>query len=263
MIAEANPFLAGVVHLPALPGAPRYAGSMDTVIERALHDARTYEHGGMDALIIENFGDAPFTAGTVEPETLAAMACAAQAIKEEISIPYGFNVLRNDAHSALALCAAAGGTFIRVNVHSGAMVTDQGIIQGQAYSTMRKRAAICPAVRVFADILVKHAAPLGEAPIEKAALDTLQRGQADGLIVSGWGTGAAVVEEDLKAVRGVCPNAFLLVGSGANVENVKDLLAYADGVIVGSSLKYDGHLTNPVDFDRVQAFVAAARGLDD
>jgi membrane complex biogenesis BtpA family protein len=100
------------------------------VLRRALEDARAYRRGGAHALVVENFGDVPFTKGCVGPETVAAMAAAGRAIRAEVGLPLGFNVLRNDARAALALCAACGGTFIRVNVHTGAMLTDQGLIEG-------------------------------------------------------------------------------------------------------------------------------------
>ena len=129
--------LIGVVHLRPLPGSPRWRSDLQAVIESAVIDARAYERGGTHALFIENFGDVPFTKGNVGPETVAAMATAGRAIRDETKLPIGFNVLRNDACAALALCAACQGDFIRVNVHTGAMLTDQGLIEGDAYETLR------------------------------------------------------------------------------------------------------------------------------
>ena len=54
--------LIGVVHLLGLPGSPRAVPLVDA-IERAVADARALEHGGADAIIVENFHDAPFKAG--------------------------------------------------------------------------------------------------------------------------------------------------------------------------------------------------------
>src|ERR1017187_8555177 len=127
----------GVIHLQPLPGSPKWGGNLKSVINHALADASAYERGGVDAIIIENFRDAPFTKAGVEPETIAAMAAAGCPLPAAVDLPLGFNVLRNDARAALALCAACGGSFIRVNVHTGAMLTDQGIIEGNAYETVR------------------------------------------------------------------------------------------------------------------------------
>ena len=254
--------VVGVVHLRPLPGSPdwRKGGSMADVIEKALADAASYEVGGANGIFIENFGDVPFTAKAVGSETVAAMAAVGRAVHAAVEIPVGFNVLRNDAVAALGLCAACGGEFIRVNVHTGSMLTDQGMIEGTAYETVRRRAVLCPEVKILADVLVKHAVPVEPQPIEHVALDTLQRGRADGLIVSGSATGAQVSMDELRRVREACPEAPLFVGSGVNEENVSESLEWADGVIVGSSLKKDGILSNPVDVERVKRLVDVVRG---
>jgi len=101
-------------------------------------------------------------------------------------------------------------------------------------------------------VLVKHAVPIGDLGIEEAARDTFERGLADALIVSGVATGEPTGVEDLRKVKGTCPSAPLLVGSGARVSNAGDLLEHADGLIVASSLKVDGILSNPVDVERVR-----------
>jgi membrane complex biogenesis BtpA family protein len=251
--------LIGVVHLQPLPGSPRWRGDLETVIDFAVNDARAYERGGAHALFIENFGDVPFTKGCVAPETIAAMAAAGRAVRAAVKLPIGFNVLRNDARAALALCAVCGGEFIRVNVHTGAMLTDQGLIEGNAYETLRYRQRICPSTQIFADVHVKHAVPLGNSTIEDAARDTVERGMVNALIVSGAGTGLEANLADVERVRRTCPAAKVLLGSGVRLENVRDFLPVADGFIVGSSLKLNGRLSNPVDARRVAALAKTLR----
>jgi membrane complex biogenesis BtpA family protein len=172
-------------------------------------------------------------------------------VRSSIKLPIGFNVLRNDAHAALALCAACDGEFIRVNVHTGAMLTDQGLIEGNAYETLRLRRQLCPQALIFADVHVKHAVPLGDWKIGHSARDAVERGLADALIVSGTGTGQATQRADVEAVRAACPKARILLGSGISAKNVRDYLPLADGFIVGSSLKRDGRISNSVDVRRV------------
>jgi len=249
--------LIGVIHLRPLPGSPRWQGNLEKVIATAVADARAYEHGGAHALFIENFGDVPFTKTNVGPETVAAMAAAGRAIRAAVKLPIGFNVLRNDARAALALCAACNGTFIRVNVHTGAMLTDQGLIEGNAYETLRYRQQLCPQTKIFADVLVKHAVPLGDWSIEDAARDTLERGLADALIISGVGTGMAADLSEVERVRRACPSAKILLGSGVTFANIRDFLPLADGFIVATSLKRDGKISNPVDPKRVRALASA------
>jgi uncharacterized protein len=250
--------LIGVVHLLPLPGSPRWQGNFEQLIEFAVNDADSYERGGADAVFIENFGDVPFTKSSVAPETIAALAAAGRAIRAKIKLPIGFNVLRNDARAALALSAACGGNFIRVNIHTGAMLTDQGLIEGDAYETLRYRDRISPGTQILADVHVKHAVTLGNWPLDMAARDTLERGLADALIVSGTGTGEATKVSDLETVRRACPTAKILLGSGVTAENVRNY-SQADGFIVGSSLKTEGKLANPVDPQRVVKLVKAMR----
>jgi len=257
IFSRARKILIGVVHLHPLPGSPRWHGRLDEVIKLGVADALAYERGGAHAVIVENFGDVPFTKTHVGPETIAAMAAAGCAVRDAVKRPIGFNVLRNDARAALALCAACGGTFIRVNVHCGAMLTDQGLIEGDACHTVRYREQICPGAEILADVHVKHAVPLGDWSIEDAAHDTVERGLADALIVSGVGTGQAADMKDVERVRRACPKTKLLLGSGVTVENAHDYLRLADGIIVGTSLKQDGKLANPVDPKRVAALVRA------
>jgi len=236
----------GMVHLRALPGAPAFT-SMQDVLDRAVSDARAIAAGGCDGFVIENFGDRPFTRGRAEAETVAAMTRVIAEITREVHLPFGVNVLRNDALSALAIAAATGASFIRVNVHTGAAVTDQGIIEGDAYATMRKRAALAPNVLVFADFLVKHATPLGEV----SPRDLRLRGLADALIVTGSETGAAADPARLRELRAAV-DAPLLVGSGLTAANASQFTD-ADGAIVGTSIQTDGR----VDRARVEPLVRA------
>lgn len=253
--------LIGMVHLIPLPGSPRWDGSMERAIAAALHDARALADEGIDALLVENHGDAPFTPGRVEPATIAAMAVILAAVRAAVpGVALGVNVLKNDARAALALACAAGAGFIRVNVHAGAVVADQGLVQSDAYATLRDRRLLAADVKIFADVQGKHAAPLAPVELEQEARDLVHRGLADGLVVSGKATGEATPMADVKRVRSAAPGVPLLVGSGVTADSVAELLAVADAVIVGTSVKRDGDVRNPVDPARVRRLVAAARG---
>ena len=240
----------GMVHLGALPGAPLFS-SIDEVIVHALRDACALRDGGCDGFVVENFGDRPFTRG-VEAETVAAMTRVIAEIAAVVRLPFGVNVLRNDALSALAVAAATGAAFIRVNVHTGAMLTDQGIIEGDAYATLRKRASLAPDVLIFADHLVKHATPLADVDPLQSARDLRLRGLADALIVTGAETGAAADPTRLRMLRDGMNDAPLLLGSGLTASNAHDFTD-ADGAIVGTSVKRDG----AVDATLVQALIRA------
>jgi membrane complex biogenesis BtpA family protein len=251
--------LIGMVHLLPLPGAPRFQGSMDALLQRALDDATALERAGFDAVIVENFGDVPFVKDAVPPITIASMTLAVGSVVDQLSIPVGVNVLRNDASSALAIAAATGASFIRVNVLSGVMYTDQGIIEGKAAEVARLRVEVAPHVQVFADVFVKHAVPPAGLEPARAAEDLTFRAGADALILSGSATGSPTDLTPVEALRRACPGVPLLVGSGATADSVAALLEQVDGVIVGTAIEVEGRTANPVDPGRAAEFVNAAR----
>ena len=250
------PRVIGMVHLEALPGSPHFGQDLKAVIARALADAERLQAAHFDALMIENFGDVPFFVDDVPKVTIAAMTRVVSAISRHVDFPFGVNVLRNDALGALAIAAS----FIRVNVLSGLMYTDQGPIVGRAAEVLRARQELAPGVAIMADVFVKHASAPPGSTIARAAADLVERGGADAVIVSGVGTGRPPAMGDLKIVRqarrGEVP---LLVGSGADSSNVLNLLAHADGVIAGTPLKVGAVASGPVDPEQGALFVAAAR----
>lgn len=260
-----NKPVIGVIHLLPLPGSARWDGQMEPVCLRAEQEAAALATGGVHAIIVENFFDAPFAKNHVDTSTACAMAVIIKRIQAICDLPIGVNVLRNDGMTAIAVACSVGAQFIRVNVLTGAMLTDQGIIEGQAHELARYRKQLLAHkdVKIFADVMVKHASPLApDADIKLIAKDTVQRGLADALIVSGTATGSAPARSDLEAVRDALPEVPLFVGSGSSKENIAGLLAIADGVIVASSLKRQGILENPVDVERVRALVSSARAQD-
>ncbi len=250
--------MIGVVHLSPLPGSPHNSDTMNQITTRALLDAETLAANGVDGLIVENYGDTPFLPGRVDAHTVAAMSIAVYAIRSHIpDIPIGVNILRNDARSAMAVAAVSGVQFIRVNVHTGAMLTDQGIIEGRAGETLRYRRELGSDVYIFADIAVKHAVPLAPTDLAGSARDTFHRGHADALIVTGVATGAGTSTSDLRTVKEAVPEARIFAGSGVTAHTLAEVLQYADGAIVGTTLKYNGVTSNAVDADRVRAFIQA------
>ena len=251
--------LIGMVHLGPLPGSPQYRGEFQAVLDAATRDAEALAGAGFDSVIVENFGDLPYFADDAPKITVAAMARAVTAVSAQIDVPVGVNVLRNDARAALVIAATCGGAFIRVNVLSGTMHTDQGTLTGRAAELARMRAAGASQIEVLADVFVKHAAPPPGLTIALAAADTYRRGGADALVVSGAATGAPADLQQFAQVRDAVPEARLLAGSGASIETIAGILEYADGAIVGTSIKIGGQTTAPVDPVKAAEFVSTAR----
>jgi len=244
-----------MVHLAPLPGSPR-ARPFEEVLRRARADARALAAGGVDGILVENFGDAPFCPGPVEPQVVALMAVATREVRKLTGLPLGVNVLRNDARGALAVALASGAAFIRVNVHTGAAETDQGRIEGRAHETLRYRRAVGSRAAIFADVLVKHARPAGGTDAATAARETAYRGRADALLVTGPETGAAADPARLRAVKRAVPDRPVYVASGIT-EETASACGEADGFIVGTGFKRGGRLESPVDAQRVRRVVRA------
>jgi membrane complex biogenesis BtpA family protein len=216
---------------------------------------------GFDLAMIENFGDAPFFAERVPAISVSALTVCALAVRHACpDLPIGVNVLRNDAESALAIATVVGAACIRVNVHVGARVTDQGVVQGRAAETLRARRALGAAqVAIWADVDVKHSAPLAARDVGREADDLVARGLADAVLVTGEGTGHGVDEEKLRRVRECVHGAPVLVASGATSSDLARLAPWCDGVVVGSALRADGRAGGPVDPVRAGAFAEAFR----
>ena len=249
----------GMLHAPPLPGAPRCELDLSAIVEFVLRDAELLVAAGVHGLLLENFGDVPFYPQHVPASVVAQMTHLAAQVRARFDLPLGINVLRNDGRAALAIAHAVGADFIRVNVLCSARVTDQGLIEGIAHDLLRDRVSLgAQSVRVLADVDVKHSAPLGAArPIEYEVADTLERGGADAVIVSGSGTGRPTDINQFRQAKSAAGDAPVFVGSGVTTATIRDFLPYADGFIVGTAIKVDGVATNPVDPARVRALLQA------
>jgi membrane complex biogenesis BtpA family protein len=249
--------IIGVVHLLPLPTSARWGGNLSVIIDRAEQEAVALISGGVNGIIIENFFDAPFPKSRVDPAVVSAMTAIVTRLMELVSVPIGINVLRNDSLSAMAIASCTGAAFIRVNVLSGVMATDQGLIEGCAHELLRYRRELGSDVKIMADVLVKHAQPLSANDLTHAVRETIERGLADAVILSGVATGDPPSLEDLKLAKAAAGSIPTFIGSGANFKNISSLMQFADGAIVSSSLKRQGKIENSIDPIRVSQFVEA------
>ena len=263
--------IVGMVHLPPLPGAPGFRGDRERIAADMRRDAERLVAGGVDALMLENYGDVPFYPEDVPKHVVATMASLATELTGAVNVPVGINVLRNDAEAALSVAAAAGADFVRVNVHAGSRVTDQGVVHGRAFETVRLRDRLDADVAILADVSVKHSTALGEDRFDEEFSDVVERGLADGTIISGRATGdeadldrlrrAAELRDSMEENEDEDDRPAVFVGSGTTHENVEALLGLADGAIVGTAFKEGGETTNPVSVERVESFMETVRAL--
>lgn len=241
----------GVVHLPPLPGAPKYSGETLKEISRtALAEAKILVENGVDGIIIENFNDSPFLK-RVGPETVAAVTYIGKTIQDNFSTPLGICLLQADSLGSIAIAKTLEAAFIRATYYTETYVVDAGLIDSSAAELQRFRAFLKCQAKVFADVHIKHGYPLAQRPLELSAEDALFRGLADALIITGLKTGGETKVEDVKRVREKLPEAPLIVGSGVTVENVTRYLPYVDGIIVSTGLKKEGKENEVFDPARV------------
>jgi uncharacterized protein len=254
--------LVGVIHLPALPGSPQSKLSVSAIAKSVAADTRALVRAGFDAVIVENYGDVPFFKARVPAVTVSAMTALALTVRETApKLSVGINVLRNDGLSALAIAACVGADFIRVNVLAGARVTDQGIIEGDSASLLRERSALFRGkntVGIWADVDVKHSAPLGPVNLVQEVEDVVHRGMASAVLVTGDGTGKQAPRAKLEAVRSAA-GVPVYVASGASEAALPELAGLVDGVIVGSALRKGSRAGLPIDAARAARFARAYR----
>ena len=251
----------GMLHLLPLPGSEDYRGEgLARIMDRAMAEAGVLAEGGVDAILVQNSGDGPFTL-TGGPETIAYMSVIGAALRREIRCPLGVNILANGAVEALAVAHAIQASFVRIKVYCGAVVSTGGVVAGTATQALAFRRGIGgPHIAIAADVYDRTSAPLGDLPLALMADLAHRHGHADALIVTGHS-----VEDSLARIREVkaaVPDAIVLAGGGTTHHNVGRFLAECDGVIVGSSVKDTGGFVGTVDRARLDVYmeaVAAAR----
>jgi uncharacterized protein len=261
VLNAAGPILIGMLHVPPLPGSPNATQPFSAVRDHVVKDAALLLEGGISNLMIENFGDTPFFPDKVPNHTIAYLTAIATEISTRFpAAELGLNVLRNDGCSALAIAAATGASFIRVNVLCGARVTDQGIVQGIAHDLLRLRKTLsAERVAILADVDVKHSAPLARRPITDEVEDVIKRGHADAIIVSGTATGAAADPSTVREAASAAGSTPVLIGSGATASFIESFSNLVSGFIVGTAVKHNGNVHEPVDLIRVREIVSATR----
>lgn len=249
-------FLIGVIHLKPLPGSPHYNRNFDSIEQSMINDVNSYLDGNVDAIILENYYDIPFFKDSVPPEVVASMTRLSHVAKSIINerAMLGINILRNANIDAMAVARIVDADFIRVNVLTGAMLTDQGIIETNAANLLRYRESLSinsKKIEIIADVQVKHAVPLAERSLAAEIKDTIHRSCAEGVIISGKATGDPPSLEKLKeAYEIVNREVPLLIGSGTSLTNIMEFLPYVDAFIIGTAMKTKGK----VDSSKVKKF---------
>src|SRR3989344_6238997 len=229
-----RPFI-GVIHFTPLLGYKDFKG-LDKILKKALQDLKALEEGGVDGVFVENNYDYPHKI-TVGPETVACMTYLTEKIVNSTERPVGVSVLWNDCKAAFSVAKVTGAKFIRIPAFVDTAKTNYGVAKAAPKEVVEYRKLIkAEDVLLFADIHVKHAEIISKKTITQSARESIKH-KADALIITGKWTGDAPQMDDLKKVRKTVNKFPILIGSGADSENINFLLEYADGAIVSTSLK--------------------------
>ena len=257
LLGVSKPIIA-MLHLPALPGRPRHdrGAGLQPIIDAVARDLSALQDAGVDGLLFCNEADLPYQLG-VAPEAVAAMAAVIGAIRGEISRPFGVNLVW-DPVASIAVARATGASFVR-EVFTGVYESDLGIMRPDFGAIASYRADIgAESVALFANITPEFASSVGRRSIAQRARSAAFLG-VDALLISGAITGEPTDLRQLREAKAAAGDVPVLANTGVTVGTVERVLAVADGAIVGTGLKAHGITWNPVDAERAEEFMTAAR----
>ncbi len=255
-----KPIIA-MCHMRAMPGDPQYDHSrgLDWVYDMARSDMLALQKGGVDAIMFSNEFSLPYLT-TVQPITTACMASLVSALKQDLTVPFGINVLW-DPRSSIDVAMATGAQFVR-EIFTGVYASDFGLWNTSAGEVIRHQHAIhADHIKLLFNIVPEAAAYLGNRNITDIARSTVFNHNPDGLCVSGLTAGVETSTETLQLVKQAVPDTPVFVNTGVNADNVIEQLAAANGAIVGTFFKRDRYIWNEVDPDRVRKLMKIVKSF--
>jgi membrane complex biogenesis BtpA family protein len=255
-----KPIIA-MCHLRAMPGDPAYdpEKGIPWIIENALQNLKALQDGGVDAVMFSNEFSLPYVT-RVDPVIVATMARIIGEIKDQISVPYGVNVLW-DPRASIDLAMATEASFVR-EIFTGVYASDFGLWNTSCGEVIRHRQAVHgESIRLLFNIVPEAAVYMAGRDPADIARSTVFNTNPDALCVSGIIAGAEASSNVLRKVKEAVPQTLVFANTGVNPENVEEQLSIADGAVVGTSFKYEGHTWNDVDPDRVKSFMQKVKTL--
>ena len=260
LFGTSKPVIA-MVHLAASPGTPLYDadGGVDQIVAHADRDLEALQAAGVDAVMFGNENDRPYEL-RVDSATVAVMAYVIGRLSEKLNVPFGVNALW-DPMASMAVAASTGASFVR-EIFTGAYASDMGIWSPNAADALRYRKRLGrDDLKVFYNVSAEFAYSLDRRPLFERARSAVFSSLPDAILISGMLTGEPPAISDIEEVKGALPETPIFANTGIKIETVERVLKIADGVIVGSSLKYEGNTWNPVDPERARSFMERARAV--
>ncbi|QJP17231.1 BtpA/SgcQ family protein [Starkeya sp. ORNL1] len=250
-----------MAHIGALPGAPLYDadGGLDKLVEGVLADIEKLQAGGVDAIMFGNENDRPYVFKAA-PEGVAAMSAIVQAVKPSLKVPFGVNYLW-DPQASVAIGAVTGASFVR-EIFTGLFASDMGLWEPNCAEAARLRHNLGrDDMKLLFNINAEFAHSLDQRPIELRARSAVFSSLADAILVSGPLTGQPADQSHLRSVAETVKDVPVFANTGVNIDNVRDILSLASGVVIGTHFKVDGNTWNAVDAGRVARFMDVVNKL--
>lgn len=245
----------GMVHFGALPGTPLFDPKLD-LVAAARTELQALQNAGFDAVMFGNENDRPYEF-TVDTASTATMAAIIGELKSDITVPFGVNVLW-DPLATVALGAATGAHFVR-EIFTGVYASDMGSWTTDAAKAMRYRERLGRSdMAMLYNVSAEFAYSLDQRSLPDRARSAVFSSIPDAVLVSGQITGEAATMSDLSAVKAALPDTPVMANTGVKHDTVAEVMSIADGCIVGSSLKVDGHTWNTIDPERAKNFMELA-----
>ena len=254
MFGTHKPIIA-MCHLEALPGDPGYdpKKGMEWIVERARYDLQALQDGGVDAIMFSNERSIPYLT-KVDPITTVCMARVITEIAQDITVPFGVNVLW-DGEASIDLAVATGAKFVR-EIFTGVYASDFGLWNTNCGRVVRHQHAVHGEnIRLLYNILPESSRYLADRDIVSIAQSTVFNHNPDVLCVSGLTAGVESDAQTLKLVKEAVPSTPVFANTGVKLSNIELQLGIADGAVIGTTFKRDGYIWNEVDVNRVREFM--------
>jgi len=249
-----------MIALRPLPGAPRFGGNEEIILEHALSDLRHYRDAKVDAVILENSHDLPYIKPPLPSRAIELVTRIAREIRCAFDGPIGIQLLEAANEPALAIARDADLDFVRVEGYVFAHIGGAGLIEGCAGQLLRRRKELgCEHIKIFGDVKKKHCshAITGDLDI----VDVIKQSEfflVDGVIVTGTRTTEPPSLGELRRARKAA-RVPVIIGSGMTPQNIKTYWPLADGFIVGSTFRKDGQFLGSLDPERLRKFMRVFR----
>lgn len=254
--------IIGCLHLRALPGTPMWDRSY--TIEQHIADLKEEAHILMelrfDGAVFANEADYPYVEN-IGSGALAAYTRIVTEVSKELKdakMPFGVGIM-NDPYSAISVAKAVGATFCR-GFFLGGQFGNYGEIKKTPGDIWRYAKSIgADDIAVYSSFEPHNGSSYDRRSTEEM-FDTYYKDvPVAGYSMNGPKKGEKPEDSMIAACKKRNPSIPISFNNGATPQNIKEMLNYCDMVVVGTALKKDRYLFNPIDYHNAKEFIEAAK----